>query len=188
MFRSRDAWRSAGFDVSASVSRIMVASHPAAPGVLFKKYTDDRDEAREERDNFRTRIDGADRLRDYVAKKSLQHIVVPRKWIRELPDAFRRRHLLVVERISLCDSDEIARRYHDVDPGVLRDLCRVVRKFRGVDSTARNMPFTTDGRIAFVDTERWRRNMDGKEYLYQVSDLLSRDRRRLAGQIFEELA
>ena len=36
---------------------------------------------------------------------------------------------------------------------LLRDLCTVLFKFRGLDFTPRNVPFTRDHKIAYIDTE-----------------------------------
>ena len=47
-----------------------------------------------------------------------------------------------------------------------------------------NLPFTEDGKIAFIDTERWHRD---KDYLRLIGDHLPSDRRKQAEDVFKEL-
>jgi hypothetical protein len=185
MFESRRAWGSAGFRVLGTSGKIMVAAHPAARGLLFKKYSSDVDE-RDQLHNFERRVEGADKLRAFVAEKRLGHIVVPRKHIVELRRPFKRSHVLVVEHLDLVADDQTKAAYRRIAPEVLRDLCVVLFRFRGMDSIAKNLPFTTDGRIGLVDTEHWDRSTS-KPYLHRVGEYLPRDRRSLAKKILAQL-
>lgn len=199
MFDSADDWSDAGFEiVRASDNKICVASHESADGYLFKKYvaSGKRDDLKDQLDNYQTRIEGADRLRDLIGRERLRNVVVPRKWLRELPSDFGSRkqpsHVLVVERLDVLGADESERRYGRIDEGTLRDLCVALHSFRGLDSTSKNVPFTADGRIAFIDTEHWDRHSDRtksyqRRFLKYLGEHLSKDRLRFARQMWSRL-
>lgn len=190
MFESRRAWASTGFRVieRSNDGKVMVASHPSVQGLLFKKYTSDIDEKAQTR-NFERRREGADRLRAFAASRRLVHVTAPHKWILELPRLFSRRersHVLVVERLDLLSDAQTKDAYRRIDPHVLADLCVVLFHFRGMDSIAKNIPFIADGRIGFIDTEHWDRSTS-KPFLHRVGEYLSKDRKRLAKKIFDQL-
>jgi hypothetical protein len=188
MFESRRAWTSAGFQVVNRVNsgKIMVAQHPSVRGLLFKKYTADVSQD-DQTKNFERRVEGARELHAFVTESDLRHVVIPRKWLIELPRPFARKtYVLAVEQLDLASEDQTKTSYQRVDPDVLRDLCIVLFHFRGMDSNAKNLPFVTDGRIAFVDTEHWDRR-SSKEYLHHVGEYLSRDRLQFAKTIFHRL-
>jgi hypothetical protein len=166
MLDSRDAWRAAGFEVvdREGSREIMVASHPLATGVMFKRFTNKVD-ARDQLENYRLRADGAAALRRLIVEYRLQRVTVPEKQIVPLSWG-RSAHVLVVERLPVLSRRQTREAYPKIDDQTLRDLCVVVHQFRGLDSGARNMLITTDGRVAFVDTERWKDRKDRSESSY----------------------
>jgi hypothetical protein len=188
MFDSRGSWGAAGFRVNdrSNDGKIMVGRHASVPGLLFKKYTDDVDQ-RDQNRNFERRIEGANYLRSFISSRHLSHIAVPRKWLLELPRPFKdKAHVLVVEEFDLLGDGQTKAAYGRIDPEVLRDLCVVLFHFRGMDSIAKNIPFTVDGRIGLIDTEHWDRSTS-KPYLHRVGEYLSSDRRSLAKTILSRL-
>jgi hypothetical protein len=66
----------------------------------------------------------------------------------------------------------------------MHELATILYYFRGLNSTAANLPYAEDKRIAFIDTERWHHD---KDLLRKVGDRLSSDRRRQAEDVFKEL-
>jgi hypothetical protein len=173
MFDSREHWQKAGFFVmrEGNKSDVMVASHPTITDYLFKKYNRSVD-LKDQRRNYKTRIEGADAVRERIQKKGLPKLVVPRKYLLPLPAAFerkgRRAYVLVVERMELVKDAESKRLYGNVSDETIRQLCTMVRKYPGLDSDVRNLPFTTSGKIAFIDTERWQRyDMPTLKYICQ---------------------
>ena len=190
MFDSRAAWRRAGFTVldPAKPSECMIGAHPSASGYLFKKYADDIP-LREQSKNYEARIEGAKKLAKFIAKEDLQHVVVPRKYLHDLSRKFgKSSSVLVVERLDVLGPDESVLHYRDVAEPVLRDLLCVLARFKGLDSNAKNVPFTRDGRIAFVDLENWDRRKDRDEVrLKSIGSYLSEERLRLARRILDEL-
>ena len=183
IFDSRESWQRAGFDVvdRDDAEEIMVAGHAAAPDFLFKKFTN-RISSRQQLRNYQGRIDGAAALHQLVAAEKLRRVAVPRKWLRAVPGG----HLLVVDRIDVLSRSETKDAYGRIDEETLRDLCVVVHAFRGLDSGARNMLITRDGKVAFVDTERWDHDRD-RPPLKRVREYLTPERRKLAEKIFKKL-
>jgi len=190
MFESRATWQAAGFTIIAGNhdSEILVASHPSARGVLFKKFTSKKS-AGDQLRNYQLRVEGARKLRAFVAGKHLERIVVPQKWIHQLPGSMS--HILVVEHVDVLPRSATQEAYSDIDERTLRDLCVVVRAFPGLDSGARNMLLTKDGKIAFIDTERWdeKRERSNREQsgLRHIRDYLTDKQRKRVKKIFQQL-
>lgn len=188
MFDSRRGWRAAGFTVldPAKDSECMVAGHPSTPGYLFKKYTS-AVPLREQHANYTTRFEGAAELATFIRAERLQHILVPRKHLHTLPREFGTpAHILLVERLHILDKEASARQYHDIAEPVLHELLRVLVRFKGLDSNSKNVAFTRDGQIAFVDLEHWKKPRDSVR-LKSINDYLSKDRRKLARKILNHL-
>lgn len=200
MFESADDWADAGFEIiRASENKITVASHASVPGYLFKRYVNSgkREALDDQLKNYETRLEGSRQIRRLIDDKRLAHVVGPRKWLRELPEEFGSRrdpaHILIVERLDLLDSDASEHEYGQIVESTLRDLCVVLYAFRGLDSTAKNLPFTTDGRIAFIDTEHWNRHGDREKnrqrpWLKHLRDHLSRSSMKLAKALLDQLS
>jgi hypothetical protein len=194
MFDSADDWAAAGFRLHrASENKICVASHSSVDGLLFKKYVDagKRRDPADQLANYERRVEGSRRIRSLIDDQHLRHVAVPKKWIRPLPSRFGKdAHVLVVERLDLLGDDETERHYSSIDEDVLRDLCVVLHAFRGLDSTAKNVPFTSRGQVAFIDTEHWDRHAGRKKqraFLKYIGEHLSSDRWKLAKKMWDKL-
>jgi hypothetical protein len=190
MFDSRESWAQAGFQVfnRSSNGKIMVARHALVHGLLFKKYTTDVSQ-KDQGKNYVCRLEGARRLRAFVDNRGLSRIVVPCKWIVELPRELSRRgiaHVLIVEQLELLGEPQTTAAYHHIDVGLLEELCTVLFHFRGMDSNSKNLPFLADGRIGLIDTEHWKRGTH-KAYLHHVGEHMSAERRKMARKIFRQL-
>lgn len=190
MLASRRRWQAAGFDVTGEgrESSIMVASHPSVPDYLFKRYSDEEVSPKKQLENYQRRIEGAVRLRHFISSQRLSRIVVPVKFLHALPPSFAREgrptHVLVVERMDLLDSSSTKRLYRDMSDEDLRQLCTVLLAFKGLDSGTRNVPFTSTGQIAFIDTERW--NESRKDFLHRIRKYLSPDQQRFADALYKK--
>jgi hypothetical protein len=184
MFDSFDRFEAEGFRLVAHAEhKIMSGSHKETPGYLFKKYNNDKP-GKKQITNYMRRIEGARLLRQFVEEHGLQHITAPRKWLYELPGGFPERYLVVADKLDLLSDDATRRKYGRISEAQTRELATVLFYFRGLNSWTKNLPFTSDGKIAFVDTERWHRD---KDYLRKIGDHLPSDRRDLAEDVFEEL-
>ena len=196
MFNTADHWHAAGFHILRySDNKIVVASHPSVDGLLFKKYvrSGKRRDLDDQLQNYERRVDGARRVRALIDRQELRHVVVPRKWIRPLPSRFdahgRTSHVLVVERLDLLSETETKDRYYNIDKDTLVDVCHVLHAFRGLDSTAKNLPFTSRGQVAFVDTEHWdRHGSSGKRpFMKYLAEYLSEDRWKIVKKLRDKL-
>jgi hypothetical protein len=190
MFDYPGSWRRAGFEVDGegTPSSIMVASHPSMKGWLFKRYSS-AVSLKEQRDNYRCRVKGAERLREFITAQRLTRLVVPQKHLHELPPKFSRKdvssYVLVVEQLTLLKPSTSKEQYRALDKDGLRQLCAVLRVFEGLDSGVRNIPFTAGGQIAFIDTERWDERKETP--LRHVSKYLSAEQRQFALSVFKGL-
>jgi len=183
MFDSYDDFASEGFKlVDHAENKIMSGTHKDAPGYIFKKYNNDR-ETKKQVSNYMHRVEGSRLLRAFIAERGFQHVVAPRKWLCELPD-FPEPYLVVAERLDLVSRDETFEAYDRIDKDQTRELATILYYFRGLNSTAANLPFTEDGKIAFIDTERWHHD---KDLMRKVGDRLPKDRRKIAEDIHEDL-
>ena len=163
----------------------MVARHEAAPGLLFKKYSSGV--SVNQCKNYDARVEGAERLRAFIAEHNLKHVVVPQKWIIDLPSDFGLcAHVLVVKQLDLIHVNAIGKQYRAIDDAHLRELCLVLYHFRGLDSIIDNVAFTTDGKLAFIDTEHWRGGRR-RPYLRYIRRHLSDQNRLRAKQMFRRL-
>ena len=193
LFDSEDRLERAGFEVIKGwkPGNIIVFSHPSEPEIIFKKYANDTPPD-DQLDNYNERLRGAEALSKLIAARQLKHILVPHKHLHDLPAsfAFKKKnpsYVLICERMSLLPKKKNKARYQDdFDEDVLRELCMVVSKFRGLDSGSYNMPFTPSGQIAFIDTENWRGHQDRKKF-EKVEKLLSKRSLKLARSFFNEL-
>ena len=193
MFESRNTFIRAGFEVlkQAAEHNIMVGKHPAVDGYLFKKYSN-QIPLSEQIDNYETRMRGAEKIRAVIRRHRLRHLVVPNKWLLELPRSFserkRKSYLLVVDRIDILSVEESTRRYRSIDPAVLDDLCHVLFRFRGFDAAIHNLRFTPSGQIAFIDTESWDRSpRPGKRVFRRIEEELSKESRKRVDRMFDRL-
>ena len=185
MFRSFNHFSSAGFSlVDHAPYKIMAGRHKRAPGYLFKKFDNDRS-SKKQLGNYMRRIEGSRLLRTFIAEHGFSRVMVPKKWLYELPTRFPARYLLVVEKVDLVSREDTEAAYSRISKKQLHELATILYYFRGLNSTASNLPFTEDGKIAFIDTERWHHD---KDFLRKVGDRLPDSRRRQAEDIFEELS
>jgi len=185
MFDSRSSWAAAGFQVVNSKGKILVAQHPSASGLLFKKYLSSVSQ-KVQHANYTCRLEGSQRLRAFAADRGLTRIIVPHKWIMPLPREFSHSTILIAEQLEVLGSAQTAAAYQHIDMELLRQLCVVLFHFRGMDSNSSNLPFLTGGRIGLVDTEHWDRGTS-KDYLHHVREHMSSESRKAAKKIFHQL-
>lgn len=185
MFRSFAHFSAAGFSlVDHPPHKIMTGGHKRAKTYLFKKYDDDRSGSTQLR-NYIHRIEGARLIRSFIAEHGFSRVTAPKKWLFELPSSFPERYLLVVEKVDLASRLDTEAAYHRIGKNQMQELATILYYFRGLNSTPSNLPFTEDGKIAFIDTERWHHD---KDFLRKVGDRLSSDRLSQAKVIYKELS
>ena len=184
MFDSMGSFAKAGFKLIAHAPhKIMSGSHKRAKGYLFKKYNNDLP-GKKQIKNYMRRIEGARLLRAFISEHNFQHVVAPHKWLYELSGSFPERYLIVTDKLDLLADDATLRKYARIREEQLMELATVLYYFRGLNSWTKNLPFTEDGKIAFIDTERWHHD---KDYLRLIGAHLPIARRAQAEDVFKEL-
>lgn len=184
MFRSFGRFSKAGFSlVQHAPNKMMTGRHKRVKGYLFKKYNDDR-RADDQLLNYMRRVEGARLIRRFIAERGFRLVTAPRKWLYELPATFQSRYLVVAEKVDLISKLDTFRLYARIREEQMHELATMLYYFRGLNSTASNLPYTDDGKIAFIDLERWYSN---KDLLHHIGDVLPADRRAEAKRLFKEL-
>jgi len=185
MFSSFDRFRSGGFHlVDHSETKIMSGSHKRLPGLLVKKYNDDRP-GKDQLRNYMHRVEGARLLRDFITGHNFRRVVAPQKFLYELSPSFPERYLVVAEKLDLLSRSDTEKAYGNLDKEQAQELAQILYYFRGLNSTAANLPFTEKGKIAFIDTERWHHD---KDLLRKVGDRLSGKRLEEVEAVHRELS
>lgn len=141
--------------------KIIVARHEKLRGFLIKAYLDTFDIP--EWEWWQKRINGINVIQNSIYYHGYQNMLkTPLKWIypipaepSPLPGNTRRNFVLVVQEMDVLKDNKNRYAYkHRMNPTILNALFTVVMENLLIDSVyADNIPFCTDGRIAFIDTE-----------------------------------
>lgn len=147
-------------------SYIKVVKHPLMPGYLFKIYLDNELRQRRKLPYWRWysyRCEGALKLRKIIKKKKLKHFAAPNKWIYflpkepsppALPGYLRKNCILVVEDMNLASKEKNYEAWYTlITPEYLDELYTIISHAGGGNYTVFNIPYTNNGKFAFVDTE-----------------------------------
>lgn len=143
---------------------ILVASHPTLKGYLIKTYVDEQ-YGISELDELLKRIHGAHFTRQAICDFNLGHLFkVPHKWLYPLPSYFSndpnlqpKQFLLIVEDMSLVSDTANPRKwYNKPNKALLKALFQLLSTIGLKDSVfISNIPYSKDGKIAFIDTEHY---------------------------------
>lgn len=176
----------AGFNFSKprKFTNLIIASHPLLPDYIFKLYLDaqryhkDKSEAH----FWMLRIDGAHKVRQEIESNGLEDLIkVPQKWIYRLPKdpapsvGYMTKHTILVEenmQLLSAEENEAIWKSSLITPRHLLAVYLILTKV-GLADCAKpdNMPFSIDGRIAFIDTQTHGRKVP----LNRLSSWLSRE-------------
>ena len=158
----------AGFTTSRpqEFSLIVVTKHPSFPGYIFKIYLDNEKQKPDNKAQyyFLRRVKGACAIQKCIDENQLDAFFkVPKKWIYPLP-AFEgqvkkyshKNFILVVEDMEILSTKANIKAWKSsmVTKELLVGLHRITTEVGLVDcAKIDNIPFSKDGRVAFVDTE-----------------------------------
>lgn len=147
-------------------SHIIVASHPAVPGFLFKLYYDTELRLKNNVPGWKwfvRRCSGAELIKNVIAKKKIKHFAVPNKYIYVLPPATMppkgpevdpKLAVLIVQDMQLMNDDlNYAAWKMLVTPEILDELYIIISRANGSSYRPDNIPYTHAGVFAFIDTE-----------------------------------
>lgn len=158
----------AGFTVLKQKSRsfIVVALHPDVPGYLFKLHLDS--ELRLKRGKpgwywFSQRVIGAKAIAKLIAKKKLDLVRCPKKWLYPLPihpdaptgEGYTRKNIILVADYIplLARGPNLDAFKTQITKEHLNQIYYVLKKCGGDSIRPDNIPFDLNGRCCFIDTE-----------------------------------
>ncbi len=160
--------RAAGFHASnpRRFTRLVVATHPAVPGYVFKIYLDAQEyhKNKTEYENWIMRIQGIQAVQKQIEEHGLQNFFrLPTKWIYALPSMpsppkeFLRKNFILVETdMNIYSNEENLRLWaSDQVSQPLLDALFLILKNVGLHDCTKpdNIPFTKDGKVTFIDTQ-----------------------------------
>lgn len=165
---SPDSLKKAGFTSSKprKYTHVIVTTHPDAPGWVFKLYLDSQipHKKQSEREHWEDRAKGALLIAQIIEENGFQSLFkVPKKWIYVLPDQPKAPNGYVVKETILVEEDmQILSNKENLNKwkssGVSQELLSalyIIIRDAGLSDCLKpaNIPFSTDGKVAFVDTE-----------------------------------
>lgn len=163
VLQNRISLQKAGFEIikEGRARRIFVVRHRDLPGYVLKVYVEMQTRVESDWRHYVRRIDGANLIQNTINKYGLQnYFKVPKKWIYPYPQTPRylmsRYFALVAEDMKLLPSvdSKLMWKSEAVTPALLDGLYLLISELGLRDSLAnRNIPFSSDGKVAFIDTE-----------------------------------
>ena len=164
-------------------TKLIVNRHPEMPGYLFKLYLDAQRYYKDkpEHHHWLMRIQGANRIRTMISERCLEgEFKVPRKWIYKLPSSHQpssgylaKHYILITEDMDILSGKENEEAWASdwVTPKLLDDLYGILKDL-GLHDCAKpdNIPFSRDGRIAFIDTQYCDQSVDYKRLIPFLSE------------------
>jgi len=180
-----ESLKKAGFKSSfpRKYTRLIVTKHPKFPGYIFKLYLDVQ---RYHSDEFEfvqwaSRVEGGNKIREYIqTTQTADFFCVPEAWIYQLPKKPKcpegympKDYILVEQEMNLIASKENEQLWksNEIGEETLENLFFLVRNI-GLEDCLKpdNLPFTDEGRIAFIDTESYGKKVKFKHLIPFLSD------------------
>jgi hypothetical protein len=164
---SHQAMKELGFSYKPprTNQHLTAAKHPKLKGYLIKIFLDTQDLKGREQDIWMHRIQGAQVIEKSIQAHHYEHLMkVPKKWIYPLPGqpssqagAYRQNFILVVEDMDIYKYRKNKEQYlKSMTKEMIDALYIIIAENLLIDSIyIDNIPFSTDGRIAFIDTEHF---------------------------------
>jgi len=160
-------FRKAGFEIISNntLSRVVVARHPAIQGYLLKVYLFENPHHRlgeSSAEGLVMRCEGAETIKKFISKKNIRHFSVPQKYLYILPDyaialpqtAKFHPLILVVEDMKIADFTTSAQIWRDgITHHHLEELYYLLSQGGGSTFLPGNIPYAKDKKFAFIDTE-----------------------------------
>jgi len=149
-------------------TRLLVTTHPNTPGYIYKLYLDAQKYYKKlpEYEYWLMRVKGANLILKEIRELGLEeYFKVPKKWIYQLPHSpsppsefLRKDFILVEEDMGLYNEKENAKMWKSdkVSREILDGLYTILKNI-GLHDCVKidNIPFSKDGKIAFVDTQTY---------------------------------
>ncbi|MBA2728292.1 MAG: hypothetical protein H0U49_09000 [Parachlamydiaceae bacterium] len=155
------SFKKAGFYSSKERRKgLIVSGHPSFPGYLFKLYLETSSTS--EVEQYTKRINGSVLIQKALDKYKYNHIMkVPKKYVYKVPESksslgkYPKKYILIVDDMDIFSDEENRKLYKTIITREhLEALFKILTTCLLSDSTwLPNIPFSHDGRIAFIDTE-----------------------------------
>lgn len=141
---------------------LRIATHPALPGYLFKLYlrSENNKNMPERQERLIRRAGEAARLEKFIKKNDIRRFTVPKKWLYKVQGTATKKsiYVLIAQFVNIVSNSQSEKAwktkitYNDV-----RELNLLLREGYGSLAFSRNIPYTREGKFAFIDTEFPRR-------------------------------
>lgn len=175
--KNHEIFEEAGFHIICKrASKMIVADHECIPGYLIKIYLLE-DKPEQTWKWMSRRCEGAENVRNLIAKKNLKHFTVPDKWIYRLPDTDLYESLafpsslecesrtldlvklahpacLVATKMNIGTSEESRKAWKEaMTHSILRELYCILSHGFASTYVHQNIPYTKEGKFTCLDTE-----------------------------------
>lgn len=170
VLENESSFANAGFETLFAMpySFIRVARHPDLPGYILKVYLDSEFRKKKNRPGWLSltlRCVGAENIRNLINEKKFIYFSVPDKWIYPLPanpadqlKLSKQPVILIETDMNLVSKEETRDAWlNKITYAHLDELYCILSHGYGSSGLVRNVPYTKDGKFAFVDTERPRK-------------------------------
>lgn len=157
---SLETMKKAGFEIVKfrNSRQMATAKHPKLKNYLIKMYSDNVVIA--EWNSFIQRINGAHILQEYFNKNNLNSLFkTPKKCIypvhrNKSKSEYTKHFVLLVEDMNIFNGQIQLKKYKtEITHPLLKALCKTLYEVGFNDCHLNNLPFSSDGKIAFIDTE-----------------------------------
>lgn len=159
----------AGFEATKprKFTRLIVASHPDFPGYIFKLFVDAQRYEKKElvHEYWINRIVGARLIEEQIVRNGWQHYFkVPKKMLYILPkdpqppkEFYAKNSILVEDNMNIFSSSDnnALWKSDSISTEFLKALFTLAESIGLGDMKPDNIPFSLDGRAAFVDTQTY---------------------------------
>jgi len=165
VIRSASSFMQAGFKISEKrrPNNAVIGKHPAFEGYIFKVFLDRQPDICEW-SNWVNRIEGAKAIQACIERHGFENFCVPKKWIYPLPmypsppenDRIHRKNfILIAEEMDILPLRDNLKAFKEkMRAKILRELMVILTEEGLIDSIyPDNIPFTRNGKLAFIDTE-----------------------------------
>lgn len=139
-------------------NKIVVATHPLIPGMIFKTYLDCYPVNKSGTADWlwlSRRCILANKIRKSIEKNKYTYFTVPKKWLYPIPGQGNERvhALLVAEKMNLVSHLENKEAWLNLPQEALRQLLDIMLTEGGQSYRPDNIWKTEEGKFAFIDTE-----------------------------------
>lgn len=139
----------------------IVARHSALKGFVFKFYKNAKNKINT-LELLLSRINGAEKIKNAIHENQCESFfIVPKKWLWKPPQKTKKKHLpeyiLIAEEINILNRKKNMQAWSGRHSNIfLVAVYTILNKIGLYDSVyIDNIPFTKDGKVAFVDTEHY---------------------------------